>query len=399
MAAAPRRTASNKAWAAAAEAAGRARATAELRSARAAYKSLPLDAQLRLVEEVVEARSHDFIHYFTNVVAVHAGVRRRRDKNGRERLGATPCVIFVVRSKWPTPEHGRPAQRLPAELLAHADIDGRRQLCAVPTDVQHSAPLAKVRDRALTAVQVSVQGGETPAAGTLAWPLRVGNRTMVLAPVHVMSPLPDLQQGGRRHGAQGRALGAQGQPNGGAALFTTLDEGGQLLPWPTPSFDAQLALVNDMTGLRTAFQGLRISAIRPILRSTGEVLQASAGAGLQILVPDNHPDFGGKRRLRQASYSRNITQETPLVYRVASGLEAFVAHLLLIELQIKLGNRTFEGDSGSAVVTPAPDGFTLAGMHIAGSDTGLSFMLPAWQLFDPLFYESIPDGLIEPVSV
>lgn len=400
MATTSRRTA-NKAWAAAAETAARTRATPELRAARAAYKSLPLDAQLHLVEEIVEARSHDFVHYFANVVAVHAGVRRRRDKNGRDRLGATPCVIFLVRSKWPTAEHGRAAQRLPPELLTHADIDGRRQLCAVPTDVQHSDPLAQVHDQALTAVQVPVPGSAAIATGTLAWPLRVGgNQLVVLAPLHVMSPLPDLKRKGRRFGAQGLAFDAQGRPQNGPALFTTLDAGGHLLPWPSPSFDAQLAVVNDEAGLRNAFQGLRISATRPILRSAGEVLQASAGPGLLILVPDNLPRFGGAKRLLQAAYSRNITKETPLIYRVAGGLDAYVAHLLLIELQIKFGNRTWEGDSGSAVVTPAPDGsYTLAGMHIAGSDQGLSFMLPAWQLFDPLFYQSMPEGSIDPVSM
>lgn len=399
MAALARRSANNKAWAAAAEAAGRARTAPQLRAARAAYKALSPAEQLRLVEEIVEARSHDFIHYFTNVVAVHAGVRRRRDKNGRERLGTTPCVIFVVRRKWPTPEHGQVVQRLPAELLAHADVDGRRQLCAVPTDVQHSDPLAQVRDQALTAVQVPVAGTAAQATGTLAWPLLVGGRLSVLAPLHVMSPLPNLKQGGRRDGAQGHALNAQGQPLTGT-MFTTLDEGGQLLPWPTPSFDAQLARVDDEARLRVAFQGLRISINRPILRNAAEVLQASTSAGLQILVPDNRPGAGGRSRALDAAYSRNITAETPLIYRVSSGLEAFVAHQLLIELQIKLGNRTFEGDSGSAVVTPAENGtFTLAGMHIAGSDAGLSFMLPAWQLFDPLFYESLPDGAMQPLSV
>jgi hypothetical protein len=405
MASTQRRKGANTAWAAAAETAGRTRGAPEWRAARTTYKLLPPALQLRLVEEIVEARSHDFIQGFDNVVAVHAGVRRRRDKAGRERLGTTPCVIFVVRRKWPTPDHGRPAQRLPAELLAHADVDGRRHLCAVPTDVQHIDPLvrarAQARTRLQTAVQVPVAGAAAQATGTLAWPLRVGgNQIVLLAPLHVFSPLPNLQHGGCRAGAQGRAFDAQGLPRNGPVLFTTLNAGGQLLPWPALSFDAQLAAVNDMADLRSAFQGLPISASRPFLRSTADVLQASAGAGLQILVPDNFPGLGGQARTLAAAYSRNITRETPLVYRTAGGLESFVAHHLLIELQIKLGNRTFDGDSGSAVVTPAPDGFTLAGMHIAGnSDTGLSFMLPAWQLFDSLFYHAVPDGLIEPVSV
>lgn len=393
------RRVADKAWAAAAENAARARAASELRAARAAYASLPLATQLRLVEEVVEARSHDFVHYFDNVVAVHAGVRRRRDKNGRERLGKTPCVIFVVRNKWPTPEHGRTGQRLPSELLTHADIDGQRRICAIPTDVQHAEPLARVRDQALTAIQVPVQGSTARATGTLAWPLRVGNQVVVLAPLHVMSPLPDLQSGGRRAGAGVHAVDAQGQPQGGPPFLTTLNAGGRLMPWPALSFDAQLAAINDSGSVGNAFRGVRFSASRPFLRSVAEVLQASTGAGLQILVPDNLPKLGGVARgPLPAGYSRNITKDTPLVYRVAGGLTAFVAHSLVIELQVKLGNRTLDGDSGSAVVTPAADGFTLAGMHIAGnSDTGLSFMLPAWQLFDPLFYQSIADGSIEPM--
>lgn len=398
---AAQRRSANEEWAAAAKAAGRDRAPGELREARAAFKSLTRAEQMQLAEEIAEARGHDFVHSFANVVAVHAGVRRRRDRSGRERLGVTPCVIFLVRTKWPEPGHGRPSQRLPAELMAHASIDGRRRLCAIPTDVQRSLPLATVRDQALSAVQVPVQAGSGMATGTLAWPVRVaGQMLAVLAPLHVMSPLPDLQRGGRRFGAEGRPFDGQGHPQSGPPLFTTLDAGGRLLPWPAPSFDAQLAAVNDVAALRNAFQGFRISPTRPILRSAGEILQASAGAGLRILVPDNHPALGVARGPLQATYSRNITRETPLNYRVAGGLTAYVSHRLLIELQILSGNPTLDGDSGSAVVTPAPDGFTLAGMHIAGnSDLGLSFMLPAWQLFDPLFYQSIPEGAIEPVSV
>lgn len=387
-------------WAAAAEAASLDLPLATLRQARLAFRKLAPGAQLRLAQEAAEARGPDFTRAIRNVVALTAGLKRCKDRQGRERLLEQPCVIFIVRNKWSASGAGPAAQQLPHELLSHADVDGQRVLCAIPTDVQTAEPLAQVRVQARTGVDVADDGAS--AAGTLAWSLRIGGQgPYVLAPVHVLSPLPDLARRGLRAGAKATLYGDDGAPEPGPQLLTALSYGGRLVPSPALSFDAQLAKASDLPRLRQALAGLRISKRQPVAQDVAEVMALSSTKGLLVMVADNHPALPGLQRgPLQARFSQLINARMPQAYQVAGGQTALVSHLMLLELELALGNDTLPGDSGAAVVAQAQDGFTLVGMHIAGVP-GLhrSIVLPAWMLFDRLRYERLPAGSMEPMNL
>jgi hypothetical protein len=389
-------------WSAQAEKASMNPDFARLRKARKAFKALTPAQQWQLAEETAEARSRDFTQLVKTVVAVTAGYKRRAGKDGRERLLRQPCVIFIVRQKWPTADHGQPAQRLPVELWAHADVAGQRVLCAVPTDVQPAQILAAGRAQSRTGIALIDAATHASGEGTLTWPMKFGNSAvMLLAPLHVLSPLPALQGSARRSGVPGRRI--VGKDNPLPDIVQSQDFGGLLVEHPAISFDAQLARVLQADAVRDAFAGWSVSAQRPWAQSTAEVQALSSGAGLFVMRPDNHRAFPGKvRGPLRVTYSRNVTAETPLTYKInASGWEVdkLIAHRLLIELQCTSADNTQAGDSGAAVVSPAGDGMTLIGMHIAGSPDspnnpgrGRCWCIPAWQLFDRLFYDRLPAG-------
>src|SRR5262245_41150828 len=101
------------------------------------WKRLDGAAQMALVCEIVETRSDELRRAYRGVLAVAAGHSRyRRPGARRKSVDHEPAVTFLVSRKWktkrPTPRPGD----VPARLLAHASVEGLRQLCAVPTDVE-----------------------------------------------------------------------------------------------------------------------------------------------------------------------------------------------------------------------------------------------------------------------
>lgn len=409
--AAPRLTRQVQQWAKVAEDSAPAVELRLLADARTAYALLPLGSQLRLAEEIAEARNHEFVRAYANVVALSAGIKRQRTRRGVDKLNGKPCVIFMVRRKWLKSDLGQARQMLPRELLVHADVQGSRRLCAVPADVQVVDALAGARAHSNTSVAVTEKVGvnQLDAQGTLAWPIRVGSQgPFVVAPLHVLSPLsvlsplPTMASGGRRTASRVATRNAVGSPLAAPPALQTLEWGGRLVPLGSLSFDVQLASVQRPDLVRNALAGLRFSKTRPMATSTSEVAELSASAGLFILVPDNHPDTsGGARGRLRADYSASPGAQIPLRYPVAGGPDFFwVSHALVMELELRFGNRTIAGDSGAAVVSPAADGDTLVGMHIAGDmETSRSWVLPAWQMFNRAFYRKLPEGEITLTSL
>ncbi len=391
-------------WAKAAEDAAPSIEARLLVDARAAYSLLPLGQQLQLAEELAQTRNHELVRAYTNVVALSAGIKRKRTRGGVDKLSGKPCVIFLVRRKWQKSDPGQARQMLPRELLVHADVQGSRRLCAVPTDVQTVDALADARAHGNTSVAVYETVGGTPlvAVGTLAWPITVGDKgPFVIAPLHVLSPWPDLTTGGRRAASNVNTRNSAGLALADPPALQSQNWGGCLVPFGKESFDAQLAAVLRPDLVRNALAGLRLSKSRPLANDTGEVAVLSATAGLFVLVADNHPDLSGAARGRlRADYSASPGINIPLEYDVADGAIERVSHALLLQLDLRFDNRTRPGDSGAAVVSPSADGDTLVGMHIAGGvTTSRSYVLPAWQIFNRLFYDRLPPGEIKLASL
>ena len=175
--------------------------------------------------------------------------------------------------------------------------------------------------------------------------------------------------------------------------------GGTMRRSPSTSFDAQLARIGSLTDLRRALNGLRLSSRTPAIENAEAYNVARATNDFEILVSPDNPradvsEIGNRRPVR-AEHSDYVGPGDPLDYKQRRDT-LHISHLLLIELRIRDGRRTYEGDSGSPVVMQAPDGrHTLIGMHIAGGCRNgeyYSFVLPAWQLFDSENYPNLPEG-------
>lgn len=178
--------------------------------------------------------------------------------------------------------------------------------------------------------------------------------------------------------------------------------GGRLVAGPTPNFDVQWAAVlnGGRRRLKTALADLDLSAhIRIVESATSLVDLLMDGRRMLILVPANHHRFlDSPRMFPQATFSTDES-ESWLDYEQDAGAIMRVVHSV-IERQIQAGERTESGDSGCPVVVPMDGGgFALMGMHIA-DHTGFrtSFVVPAWQLFNPFAYFDVggklPDGVV-----
>jgi hypothetical protein len=311
-------------------------------------------------------------------------------------------VVFRVRRKLSLAQLARqPAQQLPADLLTPAWVGGRWQAVAVPTDVQVLSRVLGARAQSVAGVRADHPDGRF-ALGVLAWPVTIGARRYALAPIHVLSPLPNLDGVGRRAGAQAAQRTVAGQPMG-AALVQATAHGGRLAAGGAPSFDVQLASLLPSGSVGSLFGGLRLSASQPWIRKAADldVLLAS-GSSLEI-----HPPGNNNRRPQgsvlplQAERSLDV-HPMPLGYDFDSPPRRDIFHEVM-ELQVRFGECTYAGDSGCPVLLRhADDTLTLVGMHIAGDTArGLSYVVPVWHLLDPQRYGavngSVPAGAIKPV--
>jgi hypothetical protein len=366
----------HRAWCAQAERAALRPDVTAAQAAQAVWAALPPAQQYRVIEAVAQTRAADFTRQFRNVVGLAVG---RRERGGS--LQQELVLVFLVRSKT-APSRLAAAQRLPSVLLAPAGEPGRSPLCAVPTDVQPAQGLESVRAQLRSGVAVDGFGG------SLCWPVRVGARRFMLAPLHVLSPAGPLGDGSLVAGHAIRARSA-----GERLLGRSEAIGGSLQAPPHESFDVQLASVAPgaaQQALRAVFADLRLDAELPAVTEGAQIDALGREGSLRVLVPDENG--AALRGPLRASFRRHFQTPVPLSYETDSG----VAHPVqagLVELQIEAGLHTIGGDSGAPVLG-GPDGAcTFVGMHIAGNRSrGISLLIPAWDLLEPQLYAELPAG-------
>ena len=115
-----------------------------MRRACRVWDLLDRRGQLAIAEEIVRARARELCRAYPNVVNVSFGHRRRRHAAScRHRVVEQICVRFLVSRKWRKGRDG--AGEIPKRLLTFCSLAGKRELCAVPTDVEDATPHLRVR--------------------------------------------------------------------------------------------------------------------------------------------------------------------------------------------------------------------------------------------------------------
>lgn len=391
------KAAGRRAWSRSTEQASLAQQGHDTAAARRQFRQLDAAAQFGLVREIALCRGAELTLAYRNLVMVAAGYKYKQRPDGGERRLALPCVVLVVKAKWSASEDQQrrgDLQRLPSELLAFVTrADGRRVLCAVPTDVRLDTHYSGAQAHTDRAVAVAGEAGTL----TCAVELRQGSKRTryLMSAQHVLSPQPVLDPAAL---AIGQTLlcvaGRQAVP---PVLGASANIGGRLRRAPAMSLDVQLAEPDAAarSTLRQMLADLALSTQQPYV-ATYDDFGALMGGDLEILVPDNNPNAGGGGR---ASVMGRFDGFMPPAFSIEYGDPPVrIHHFELLRLKLRTG-RTLGGDSGSPVVRWRDDGSaTLVGMHIAGA-TGLSYVLPAWQLFDLASYWQAPAGAsLRPIS-
>ncbi len=381
--------------------------------AAAQWQRIAPAQQLALARESAEARAPELVRAYRNLVHVTSGYRKRRAASGEEQLVPEPCIVFVVRRKWPASRSADPTnptdranpQRLPASLLAWDTVDGQRVLCAIPTDVQHEADLRGVRPSG-----ASLGITEDPlheVTGTLTCLIDVrsaGTRTRyAMSALHVLSPSPQIRPPALTEGNRFVPLELDRKTRAQPPVAATSEFGGALRDASagSSSLDVQLARIapGAQVRVRAALADMRLSPTRPFVTDKTMFERLSTELPFELVVPANHPDRPPieprPRMICHFSRWLNRAFSIPYLARSAGTLVTCDAvHDELVEMVV-LGNmRPIPGDSGCALVVHFDDGScALAGMFIA-SDEKLAFAyaIPAWQLLDPAGYFNLPDG-------
>ena len=361
--------------------------------------------QLRLAREAATTRAAELTLAYRNVVMVCAGFRQRHLRNGQRRLTRTPCVVFVVRDKWPAgshpPDH---PQHLPAGLLSFVEIDGRRELVAVPTDVQHESAFFGARDQAARAVYLDTAAAEF---GTLTCVVELrgpsGPKRYAMSALHVMSPMPEINPRKLTEDAEFSLMAAGVPPVVSTVLGTSLGLGGRLRSESLISFDVQLGAVLSWDALKPMLADMRLSSSHPYLTEEAGFDAISGRKNFELLVPDNHPNAGVPRPTMLAQFLHYMPSSFPIDYDVTLAGDPGISpvhHWQLLQFELLNQRETLPGDSGSPVVVWNNDGScTLVGMHIAGNGS-LSYAIPSWRLFDLDNYWQRPAGTsLQPINL
>lgn len=364
-----------------------------LEQAKANYEALvSRPMQMQLAREIAQSRGAELTLAYRNVVMVSAGFRRR-DEDGAERLTKEPCVIFVVRRKWKSKDGvGTDRQFLPDHLLAHAFGPHGRVLVAVPTDVQLETRYASARAQsnreicvrspmhlddygALTAAVVVSLGGAVSKRG--------------LCPMHVLTPTFSSANGMPLGGATIEIANGMPQQDGARQVGTSIAVGGQLVPGPEISFDAQLLEISNDDVVFHMLEDVPLSGEEPFITSPArydELVLDGSTRPIEILLADNHPNAKDARPRLFLEPAGTSDHAYSIQYENSDGEVMLVQHWMVIHLQCPDEQEPLHGDSGAPVVMWL-DGerCTFVGMHIAGEGR-LSHVLPAWALMFPGSY-------------
>lgn len=359
--------------------------------------------RFQLVDEVAQDRGPELTLAFRSAIMVAAGFRRRIGRSGRPSRTQEPCIVFVVKDKWPDEQvRENDPQKIPRYLLAHATVDGLRVPCVVPTDVQPQEWFHGARPQGAVTLQVgSGQIGGTGAAAC-AVQLGVGPHAMklLMSAHHVFSPFPDVAMRTPRSGSPVSRL----IPEGGPPFATSSAWGGAMRADGQPSFDVQFAKVSDWAAARSVLSGLRLSANIPYAGSAAQVMALGKKASFEILVPADNPEWrGAPRPVARVALDAILPDSYGFDCAVRENGAFTERHLVfrrLVRMRL-LANvgQLLPGDSGSAVVVRRADGtHTLIGLFIA-SGNDYAYAIPAWQLFDTSSYARLPgDGPLVPVA-
>lgn len=366
--------------------------------------------QLALARENAQARGPELTLAYRNVVHVTSGYRKRRTKAGIERLVDEPCLVFVVRSKWPKGE--RPTddpQRLPAHLLAWASIDGQRVMVALPTDVQPEADLFAIKPRGDSILWTQQPG--FLEIGSLACVVEVRSgaqrERFALSALHVFSPQPRIDPPELSDKRAFLPLSAAGAALSAPLVASTIDFGGALRDSSSglPSFDVQLARIQSLAHVRTALADMQLSAQQPFITDVAMFERLASQNFFDLAVPDNHPHRTHTPRPRMVcEFSRWLDRAQTIPYKARRGntpVTCNAFHTQLVEMQVRGVHQPLHGDSGCALVVYLGDGScSLAGLFVASHDElPLAYAIPAWHLFDASAYFNLPDGArLRPVN-
>ena len=350
--------------------------------------------RLELAREIAETRQPELTLAYRNVVMVGAGYKSRTLRNGVRRLSREPCVIFVVRRKLVRQSFTREkSQLLPKHLLAYATINGERVLCAIPTDVQPETWFNGAKPRAPEILNVSElpSGFSDIGSATCAAIVGPNNRRFLISALHVFSPTPDVDLDSLASGAS-IFLGGSSAP-----FATSTPFGGKLRLDGQPSFDMQWSEISDWSVAQRFLAGISLSSNSPYAKNATELEELGRSA-FEIRVPANNPNRSSANRPRPTMFARFrmlMPTSFALTYTVRTGgrvRNEMLNFWQLIQLQILTGGAVVGGDSGSAIVSRRSDGtYTLIGTLIASRDDFV-YAIPAWQIFNPLFYEKLPTG-------
>lgn len=375
--------------------------------AAAQWQHIAPAKQLALARESAQARAPELVRAYRNVVHVTSGYRKRRAASGEEHLVPEPCIVFVVRRKWPSSRSINldDPQRLPKSLLAWDTVEGQRVMCAIPTDVQVEADLRGVRPRGATLGITEDPSREV--TGTLTCLIDVqsaGARTRYLvSALHVFSPSPQITPPMLTQGNSFVPMHSDRTTRVPPPLATTSGFGGALRDAGTgsSSLDVQLAIIapSAQARVRAALADLRLSPTRPFVTDKAMFERLSTQRLFDLAVPGNHPGRPPvePRPRMVCAFSRWLDRAFSIPYPARSGatnVTCDAVHDELVEMVVRGSNWPLPGDSGCALVVYFDDGScALAGMFIA-SDEKLAFAyaIPAWNLLDPTAYFNLPQG-------
>ncbi|WP_049974441.1 glycoside hydrolase family 19 protein [Azospirillum sp. B4] len=336
-------------------------------AAEQAFAALPLTLQRRLTAEIVVTRGAELRRAYKDVKAVAAGFRTRQH-HGQRVVTDEPCVVFVLRKKRSL-EELEPQRPLPRHLLAYAELDGVRRLCAVPTDIDEAPKRRRVSLHASIDVRPA-DGGEV-LHGSLACAIERELEPGVPYLVSCRHVFGHPTWYEETAASSVISLPGRDEPIAEAdgLFFGRLGDG-------LVSCDVQLGRIMDPAGCREA---LGHAVFDDHCREEHDIVATR----LFILSTSGAIPVDFKHVLRDEPGNS-------LDYLVA-GCNRIV-HASLIEMQYA-GEPAGRGDSGSAIATRA-DGGLLVGMFIANSeDKKLAYAVPAWDLLKPGNYD--PDSADE----
>jgi hypothetical protein len=360
----PRRAAARRSTAARApagwnrlvESATLARRAGNLEKAQDAFRALSPADQAQLVRELVETRRTEITRAYVDVISVSAGYRLRRDEAGVRNVEPEACVILVVKKKWAETVPGPAERRVPTRFFAFATVDGERVLCAVPTDVEDSSRLARIRPQGpIEAAAPDKTPLTIPGAVACAIRRDGDDAVYIIGCRHVFGMALILDAAGH-YAAEIRLFGRD------TVVARATPLAGPLVNGLEFSFDSHLARVVDPGSLEAALAG-----VHPETRAQN---WGDLRPGVDYWIITSH----GRVRARFAAIHTDPIRYTSDLHDVR--------HFQLARFLLPDGP-TVAGDSGSPVMTETG---MLLGMHIAGDAADTSLMLPAWQLFHAPWY-------------